>query len=77
MQASPAFQDLRSKFRAFVFPMTIAFLVWYFLYVLLAVYATDSDGEWLVPISSSYIGGMSDRSKSRRPSPSRSERTSM
>ncbi|WP_061230065.1 DUF485 domain-containing protein, partial [Dietzia cinnamea] len=41
MQASPAFQDLRSKFRAFVFPMTIAFLVWYFLYVILAVYATD------------------------------------
>ncbi|WP_245847375.1 DUF485 domain-containing protein [Dietzia natronolimnaea] len=41
MHSSPEFQELRSKFRAFVFPMTIAFLVWYFLYVLLAVYATD------------------------------------
>ena len=44
MQSSPAFQELRSKFRAFVFPMTIAFLVWYFLYVILAVYATDFMG---------------------------------
>ncbi|RKE58590.1 uncharacterized membrane protein (DUF485 family) [Dietzia kunjamensis] len=41
MQSSPAFQELRSKFRAFVFPMTVAFLIWYFLYVILAVYATD------------------------------------
>lgn len=41
MQSSPEFQELRSKFRSFVFPMTIAFLVWYFLYVLLAVYATS------------------------------------
>lgn len=44
MQASPEFQELRSKFRAFVFPMTIAFLIWYFLYVLLAVYATGFMG---------------------------------
>lgn len=41
MQSSPEFQELRSKFRSFVFPMTIAFLVWYFLYVILAIYATD------------------------------------
>lgn len=41
MQASPEFQQLRHRFRRFVFPMTAAFLVWYFLYVLLAVYATD------------------------------------
>ena len=44
MQASPQFQELRSKFRSFVFPMTIAFLVWYFLYVLLSIYATTFMG---------------------------------
>lgn len=45
MQASPEFQELRSKFRAFVFPMTIAFLIWYFLYVLLSIYATGFMGS--------------------------------
>jgi len=44
MQASPEFQQLRSRFRRFVFPMTAAFLVWYFFYVLLAVYATSFMG---------------------------------
>lgn len=44
MHGSPQFQELRTKFRAFVFPMTITFLVWYFVYVLLAVYATDFMG---------------------------------
>ncbi|MDO5698117.1 MAG: DUF485 domain-containing protein [Dermatophilus congolensis] len=38
VQASPEFQELRRKFRAFVFPCTIFFLVWYFLYVILAAY---------------------------------------
>ncbi|WP_336921457.1 DUF485 domain-containing protein [Aquipuribacter sp. SD81] len=41
MQASEDFQALRRAFRRFVFPMTVAFLVWYFTYVLLAAYATD------------------------------------
>lgn len=45
MQASPEFQELRSRFRAFVFPMTIAFLIWYFLYVLLSIYATGFMGS--------------------------------
>lgn len=40
-QNSPEFAELKRRFRAFVFPMTLAFLVWYFLYVALAVYATD------------------------------------
>ena len=35
------FQDLRRRFRRFVFPVTALFLAWYFLYVLLAAYATD------------------------------------
>jgi len=41
MQRSPEFIALRRRFRRFVFPMTVAFLVWYFTYVLLAAYATD------------------------------------
>lgn len=40
-QASPEFQELRKRFRAFAFPMTVAFLVWYLAYVLLSTYATD------------------------------------
>ena len=40
-QASPEFQAMRRSFRRFVFPMTAAFLVWYFVYVLLAAYATE------------------------------------
>ncbi|ARU52673.1 uncharacterized membrane protein (DUF485 family) [Cellulosimicrobium cellulans] len=41
VQRSPEFQDLRRRFRNFVFPMTALFLVWYFVYVLLANYAHD------------------------------------
>lgn len=41
VQRSPEFQDLRRRFRNFVLPMTALFLVWYFLYVLLANYAHD------------------------------------
>ncbi len=41
VQSSQEFSDLRRRFRRFVFPMTGLFLAWYFLYVLLASYATD------------------------------------
>ena len=41
VQRSPEFQELRSRFRRFVFPMTALFLVWYLVYVLLAAYAHD------------------------------------
>lgn len=41
VQRSPEFQDLRRRFRNFVFPMTALFLAWYFLYVLLANYAPE------------------------------------
>ncbi len=40
-QASPEFMELRKRFRAFAFPMTVAFLVWYLLFVLLSTYAHD------------------------------------
>ncbi len=36
---SPEFAALRKTFRGFVFPVTVAFLVWYGLYVLLSAYA--------------------------------------
>jgi uncharacterized membrane protein (DUF485 family) len=39
--ASPEFQELKKRFRAFAFPMTVAFLAWYLLYVLLSTYAPD------------------------------------
>ncbi len=42
MQASPEFQELRSRLRRFVFPpVTVFFLAWYGVYVLLATYAAD------------------------------------
>jgi uncharacterized membrane protein (DUF485 family) len=40
VQQSQDFAELRRRFRRFVFPMTGLFLAWYFLYVLLADYAT-------------------------------------
>lgn len=41
MQESEEFADLRKTFRGFAFPMTAAFLIWYFAYVLASVYARD------------------------------------
>jgi uncharacterized membrane protein (DUF485 family) len=40
-QASPEFKELRQKFRSFAFPVTVAFLVWYFGYILLTAFARD------------------------------------
>jgi uncharacterized membrane protein (DUF485 family) len=40
-QNSPEFAELRRKFRTFAFPWTVAFLVWYFAYVLLSTYAEE------------------------------------
>ena len=40
-QASPEFTELRRRFRSFAVPMTVAFLAWYLLYVLLSTYAPD------------------------------------
>ena len=35
------FKELRSRFRRFVFPATVAFLSWYLLYVVLSNWAHD------------------------------------
>jgi uncharacterized membrane protein (DUF485 family) len=47
VQASPEFVGLRKTLRGFIFPMTIAFLVWYALYVILSAYARDFMGTKL------------------------------
>src|SRR6266487_4700909 len=39
MEADPRFVELRRRYRSFVFPMTVAFLSWYLLYVILSAYA--------------------------------------
>lgn len=41
LQATEEFQELRRRFRSFVFPMTGAFLAWYFLYVFAAIFAPE------------------------------------
>ena len=40
-QASPEFMELKRRFRAFAFPMTVAFLSWYLLFVVLSTYAHE------------------------------------
>jgi uncharacterized membrane protein (DUF485 family) len=47
VQKSPEFQDLRSRYRRWVLPVTAVSLVWYFCYVALAAYATDFMGTQL------------------------------
>lgn len=39
VQGEPRFQKLRSNHRRFVFPMTVFFLAWYLIYVLVAAFA--------------------------------------
>ena len=41
IQQSAEFTQLRRRLRNFVFPMTIAFLAWYLLYVLMSDYAHE------------------------------------
>ena len=47
VQKSPEFQDLRRRYRRWVLPVTAVSLLWYFLYVALAAYATDFMGTKL------------------------------
>ena len=41
MDADPRFEELRKRFRNFVFPATVAFLAWYLLYVVLSAFGRD------------------------------------
>ncbi|MBW6439898.1 DUF485 domain-containing protein [Actinoplanes hulinensis] len=48
VQNSEEFAQLRHRLRSFIFPTTVAFIVWYALYVLLSAYARDFMGIKLV-----------------------------
>ncbi|WP_290220932.1 DUF485 domain-containing protein [Corynebacterium atrinae] len=41
MQNSEQFKKLRRTYRSFTFPMSVAFFVWFILYVLVATFAAD------------------------------------
>src|SRR5699024_6103338 len=41
MQKSTQVKKLQSTYRKFAFPMTVAFMAWYLLYVVTAVFAHD------------------------------------
>jgi uncharacterized membrane protein (DUF485 family) len=41
VQQSEEFSRLRAALRGFVFPMTVAFFLWYLLYVVMSAYARD------------------------------------
>ena len=59
VQQSPEFAELRRRFRAFAFPMTIVFLGWYLLYVLASGYARDFMGQELFGnINVGYVFGL-------------------
>ncbi|MET8245555.1 DUF485 domain-containing protein [Streptomyces sp. NPDC005202] len=47
VQESAEFGELRRSYRSFAFPLTVAFIVWYLLYVLLSNYAGDFMGTKL------------------------------
>ncbi|RII18575.1 hypothetical protein DSC45_11700 [Streptomyces sp. YIM 130001] len=46
-QESAEFGELRRAHRSFAFPLTVAFVLWYLLYVLLSNYAGDFMGTKL------------------------------
>ncbi|WP_406281514.1 DUF485 domain-containing protein [Embleya sp. NBC_00896] len=39
VQESPEFQEIRRRYRDFVFPMSLTFLAWYLLYVFASTFA--------------------------------------
>ncbi|MFR9756361.1 DUF485 domain-containing protein [Streptomyces sp. TR06-5] len=48
VQGSAEFGALRRAHRSFAFPLTVAFISWYFLYVLLSIYAGGLMGTEVV-----------------------------
>lgn len=48
VQRSDEFAGLRKALRGFIFPMTVAFFLWYSLYVILSAYARDFMGLKLI-----------------------------
>lgn len=59
MQASEEFGELRRAQRSFTFPLTIAFISWYLLYVLLSNYAGGFMGTQVVGnINIAFVFGL-------------------
>ena len=59
VQNSEEFAELRRKFRGFAFPMTVVFLAWYLLYVLMSGYARGFMGQELLGnINVGYVFGL-------------------
>ncbi|MER6914954.1 DUF485 domain-containing protein [Streptomyces sp. NPDC000594] len=48
VQQSAEFGELRRAYRSFAFPLTVAFIAWYLLYVLLSNYAGDFMGTQVI-----------------------------
>ena len=59
LHASADFQELRRRYRSFAVPWTIAFLVWYLLYVVMSNWATDfMDTKLLGHINVALVFGL-------------------
>ncbi|GII62378.1 membrane protein [Sphaerisporangium krabiense] len=48
LQASAEFQELRRRYRSWAFPVTVAFLAWYLLYVVLSGWARGFMGTKVI-----------------------------
>ncbi len=59
VQDTEEFQGLKKALRRFIFPVTIGFLAWYVLYILLSAYARDFMGTKLFGnINIAYVLGL-------------------
>ncbi len=59
LQQEPDFQRLKKSFRSFAFPVTVAFLAWYLLYVILSGWARDFMGVKLIGnINVAFVFGL-------------------
>ncbi|RCG29474.1 DUF485 domain-containing protein [Sphaerisporangium album] len=48
VQAGAEFQELRRRYRSWAFPVNVAFLAWYLLYVVLSAWARDFMGTKVI-----------------------------
>ncbi len=56
---SPEFREIRTRYRRFVFPATAAFLLWYLLYVVLAVTAPQLMARPIAgPLNTAWLLGL-------------------
>ncbi|GAB2623470.1 DUF485 domain-containing protein [Streptomyces capparidis] len=59
VQTGPEFAELRRRFRNFAFPVTVGFIAWYLLYVLLSNYAGGfMDTEVVGNVNMAFVLGL-------------------